>query len=43
MPQEFKVRSKEALSASNRRLGFILLSIAAIFFLGILMKYSILG
>lgn len=42
MPQEFNQRSKEALSANNRRLGFILLSIAAIFFIGILVKRSVL-
>jgi hypothetical protein len=43
MPQEFNSRSKETLSANNRRLGFILLSVAAVFFIGILIKRSLLS
>ncbi|WP_397389929.1 cytochrome oxidase small assembly protein [Polynucleobacter sp.] len=30
-------------SASNRRLGFILLSVALVFFVGIVIKRSVLG
>jgi hypothetical protein len=41
--QEFNTPSKQALAASNRRLGLILLSIAAVFFIGIVMKWSALG
>jgi hypothetical protein len=40
---EFNTPSKQALVASNRRLGLILLSIAAVFFIGIVMKWSFLG
>ncbi|MFZ4062799.1 MAG: cytochrome oxidase small assembly protein [Polynucleobacter sp.] len=43
MPQEFNSKSKAALSANNRRLGFILLSVAAVFFIGILIKRSVLS
>jgi len=41
--QEFNTPSKQALAANNRRLGLILLSIAAIFFIGIVMKWSVMG
>jgi hypothetical protein len=41
--QEFNTPSKQALAANNRRLGLILLSIAAVFFIGIVMKWSVLG
>jgi len=43
MPQESKVSIKETQSANNRRLGLILLSIAVVFFIGILLKRSLLG
>lgn len=43
MPQEFKITKKETQSANNRRLGLILLSIAVVFFVGILLKRSLLG
>jgi hypothetical protein len=43
MPQEFKVTTKKNQAANNRRLGFILLSIAVVFFIGILLKRSLLG
>ncbi|WP_251367568.1 cytochrome oxidase small assembly protein [Polynucleobacter sp. AP-Titi-500A-B4] len=35
--------SKQAQAASNRRLGLILLSVAIVFFIGIVMKWSVLG
>jgi hypothetical protein len=41
--QEFNTPSEKALAANNRRLGLILLSIAAVFFAGIVMKWSVLG
>ena len=41
--QESNLSSKEAQAANNRRLGFILLSIAVVFFIGIVMKWSVLG
>jgi hypothetical protein len=41
--QEFNTSSKQALAVNNRRLGLILLSIAAVFFIGIVMKWSVLG
>jgi hypothetical protein len=41
--QEFKSTSNQALAANNRRLGLILLSIAVAFFIGIVMKWSVLG
>jgi hypothetical protein len=41
--QEFNTSSKQALAANNRRLGLILLSIAVVFFIGIVMKWSVLG
>jgi ABC-type uncharacterized transport system permease subunit len=43
MPQESKASIKETQLANNRRLGVILLSIAAAFFIGILLKRSLLG
>ncbi|WP_216249820.1 cytochrome oxidase small assembly protein [Polynucleobacter sp. 71A-WALBACH] len=43
MPQESKVATQKSQSASNRRLGFILLSVAIIFFIGIVIKRSVLG
>ncbi|WP_216135311.1 cytochrome oxidase small assembly protein [Polynucleobacter sp. es-MAR-4] len=44
MPQESKLTAvQKSQSASNRRLGFILLSVAAVFFIGILLKRSMLG
>ncbi|MEA9600052.1 cytochrome oxidase small assembly protein [Polynucleobacter sp. AP-Sanab-80-C2] len=43
MKQEFNTSSQQALAANNRRLGLILLSIAAVFFIGIVMKWSFLG
>jgi len=37
-------RPKEQTSvANNRRLGFVLLSIAIVFFIGILLKHSLLS
>jgi hypothetical protein len=41
--QEFNTPSKQALAMNNRRLGLILLSIAAVFFVGIVMKWSLLS
>ncbi|WP_256437689.1 cytochrome oxidase small assembly protein [Polynucleobacter sp. MWH-UH2A] len=41
--QEFKSSSNQALAANNRRLGLILLSIVIVFFIGIVMKWSVLG
>jgi hypothetical protein len=41
--QEFKSSDNQALTANNRRLGLILLSIAVVFFIGIVMKWSFLG
>jgi hypothetical protein len=41
--QEFNTSLKQAQAANNRRLGLILLSIAAVFFIGIVMKWSVLG
>ncbi|WP_255538910.1 cytochrome oxidase small assembly protein [Polynucleobacter sp. AP-Latsch-80-C2] len=35
--------SKQVLAANNRRLALILLSIAIVFFIGIVMKWSVLG
>ncbi|WP_217426666.1 cytochrome oxidase small assembly protein [Polynucleobacter antarcticus] len=43
MPQESKASTKAVQSASNRRLGYILLSVALIFFIGIMIKRSMLG
>ncbi|WP_216260346.1 cytochrome oxidase small assembly protein [Polynucleobacter sp. UB-Piko-W3] len=41
--QEFNSSAKQALVASNRRLGFVLLSIVLVFFIGIVIKRSWLG
>ncbi|WP_370624584.1 cytochrome oxidase small assembly protein [Polynucleobacter sp. MWH-HuK1] len=41
--QEFNSSGKQALAANNRRMGFILLSVVATFFIGILIKRSLLG
>jgi hypothetical protein len=41
--QEFNTPSQQALAANNRRLGLILLSIAIVFFIGIVMKWSVLS
>ena len=43
MTQEFNSESKQALAANNRRLGFVLLSVVVIFFIGILIKLSVLS
>ncbi|MGV0981087.1 MAG: cytochrome oxidase small assembly protein [Polynucleobacter sp.] len=43
MLQESKVAAQNSQSASNRRLGFILLSVAFVFFIGIVIKRSVLG
>ena len=43
MKQEFNASSKQVLAANNRRLGLIFLSIAVVFFLGIVMKWSFLS
>ncbi|MCX7237579.1 cytochrome oxidase small assembly protein [Polynucleobacter sp.] len=41
--QEFNSSGKQALAANNRRMGFILLSVVAAFFIGIVIKRSLLG
>ncbi|WP_215323514.1 cytochrome oxidase small assembly protein [Polynucleobacter sp. MWH-Braz-FAM2G] len=41
--QEFNSSHKQALTANNRRLGFVLLSIVLVFFIGIMIKRSVLG
>jgi hypothetical protein len=43
MKQEFNSVSKQTLAANNRRLGFVLLSVVVVFFIGIVIKRSILG
>ncbi|WP_342394148.1 cytochrome oxidase small assembly protein [Polynucleobacter sphagniphilus] len=43
MKPEFNSSSKEALAANNRRMGLTLLSVAVIFFIGIVLKRSVLG
>ncbi|WP_251367727.1 cytochrome oxidase small assembly protein [Polynucleobacter sp. JS-JIR-II-b4] len=43
MKQEFKPSEKQALAANNRRMGFILLSVVLVFFIGIVIKRSMLG
>ncbi|WP_371822443.1 cytochrome oxidase small assembly protein [Polynucleobacter sp. AM-7D1] len=43
MLQESKVAHHKSQSANNRRLGFILLSVAIVFFIGIVIKRSVLG
>ncbi|WP_353432235.1 cytochrome oxidase small assembly protein [Polynucleobacter sp. MWH-UH23A] len=41
--QEFNNSRKQALAANNRRMGLILVSIVVTFFIGILIKRSLLG
>ncbi|WP_370625171.1 cytochrome oxidase small assembly protein [Polynucleobacter sp. AP-Capit-er-40B-B4] len=41
--QEFNSSGKQALAANNRRMGFILLSVVVAFFIGIVIKRSLLG
>ncbi|MEA9567894.1 cytochrome oxidase small assembly protein [Polynucleobacter sp. AP-Nickl1-40-C4] len=41
--QEFKSSEKQVLAANNRRMGFILLSVVLVFFIGIVIKRSMLG
>ncbi len=41
--QEIKPTQKEALAARNRRLGLSLFSVALVFFIGIVIKRSVLG
>ncbi|WP_173961074.1 cytochrome oxidase small assembly protein [Polynucleobacter arcticus] len=41
--QESKAALRKSQSAGNRRLGFILLSVAIVFFIGILLKRSFLS
>jgi hypothetical protein len=43
MTQEFNSGSKPALAANNRRLGLVLLSVAVVFFIGIVIKRSVLS
>ncbi|WP_216155384.1 MULTISPECIES: cytochrome oxidase small assembly protein [unclassified Polynucleobacter] len=43
MKQEFNSSEKQALAAKNRRMGLILLSVSLIFFIGIVIKRSMLG
>ena len=43
MTQEFNSGSKQALAANNRRLGLVLLSVVVIFFIGIVIKRSVLS
>ncbi|WP_370624631.1 cytochrome oxidase small assembly protein [Polynucleobacter sp. AP-RePozz3-80-G7] len=43
MKQEFNSSEKQALAANNRRMGFILLSVVLVFFIGIVIKRSMLG
>ncbi|WP_371742987.1 cytochrome oxidase small assembly protein [Polynucleobacter sp. AP-Kolm-20A-A1] len=40
---EFNSSEKQALAANNRRMGFILLSVVVTFFIGIVIKRSMLG
>ncbi|WP_369411465.1 cytochrome oxidase small assembly protein [Polynucleobacter alcilacus] len=40
---EFNSSEKQALAANNRRMGFILLSVVVVFFIGILIKRGMLG
>ncbi|WP_415064438.1 cytochrome oxidase small assembly protein [Polynucleobacter necessarius] len=40
---EFNSSEKQALAANNRRVGFILLSVVVTFFIGIVIKRSMLG
>ena len=41
--QEFNSSAKQTLAANNRRLGFVLLSVVLTFFIGIVIKRSLLG
>ncbi|WP_366069227.1 cytochrome oxidase small assembly protein [Polynucleobacter sp.] len=41
--QESNSSNKQTLAASNRRMGFVLLSIVITFFIGIVIKRSMLG
>jgi hypothetical protein len=41
--QEFNSSEKQALAANNRRMGFILLSVVLVFFIGIVIKRGMLG
>ena len=43
MTQEFNSGSKQVLAANNRRLGLVLLSVVVIFFIGIVIKRSVLS
>ena len=43
VPQETKDMYKSAQAARNRRLGLIMLSVALVFFMGIVMKRVMLG
>ncbi|WP_216226614.1 cytochrome oxidase small assembly protein [Polynucleobacter sp. UK-Gri1-W3] len=43
MKPEFNSSEKQALAAKNRRMGFILLSVVLIFFIGIVIKRGMLG
>lgn len=43
VPQETKDMYKSAQAARNRRLGLIMLSVAFVFFMGIVMKRVMLG
>ncbi|WP_215400444.1 cytochrome oxidase small assembly protein [Polynucleobacter sp. MWH-UH35A] len=41
--QEFNSPEKQALAANNRRMGLILVSVVVTFFIGIVIKRSMLG
>jgi hypothetical protein len=43
MTQEFNLGSKKVQAANNRRLGLVLLSVAVVFFIGIVIKHSVLS
>ena len=43
MLQESKVALQQSQTARNRRLGLILFSVAAVFFIGIVFKWSVLN
>jgi len=43
MKQEFKSAQQQTSAANNRRLGFVLLSIAIVFFIGIVLKHTLLS
>ena len=42
-PEFNSLEKKQALAANNRRMGFILLSVVVTFFIGIVIKRSMLG